>query len=132
MQETETLTLPVSNKAVVLRGYITGGIDSEVQRIRAGANKMHYEMEIDPSTPTNPDGTPVMPKNNKAVMDIDPTINIEADNKLLELMLVSVDGQTTDLLNLVMLLPKQDVNFIKSKLDDMQAASQVGDGEKKD
>ena len=128
MQETEELTLPTTGKKVVVRGYMTGYMDQEIQKILLSANKSHFEKEIDPSTPDSAQQTA---GSMKMVMDTDPTVKIDADNKRVELMVVSVDGNTSNVLNLILSLPKADVDYVMAKLQEIEAASKVGDEEKK-
>ncbi len=64
-------------------------------------------------------------------METDPTAQINADNKLLELMVLSVDGNNSDVLNQLLALPTQDVKFVMSRVKALQAASEVSDSEKK-
>lgn len=128
MNETETLTLPVTHKQVVIRGYMTGYMDQEIQKIMLAANKSHFEKDIDPNvTDAQQQGLGSM----KMIMDTDPTVKIDADNKRLQLMVISVDGQQGDILNLVLSLPKTDVDYILSQLQAIEDASKVGVTEKK-
>src|SRR6266566_2765251 len=128
MQETETLALPVSSKQVVIRGYVTGFIDQEVRSVLMSANKARYEVDSNGLDTQNPGE---MPRNGKMVMETDPTAQIKADNKLLELMVLSVDGNNSDVLNQLLALPTQDVKFVMSRVKALQAASEVSDSEKK-
>jgi hypothetical protein len=131
MQETKQLTLPVSGKTVVVRGYVTGRIDEEIKLIKASANKSRFEKEIDANM-VNTDDTSVMPEGAmKMIMDIDPSVQIKADRRLLELMVVSVDENTTDVINAVLDLPIDDVEYIRKEIKAIDTASQVvGSGPK--
>ena len=128
MQETETLALPISGKQTTIKGYVTGFIDQEVRKISLSANKARYEVDAASLEGQN---TSELPKNAKVVMETDPTAQIKADNKLLELMVLSVDGNNSDILNQLLALPTQDVKFVMSRVKALQAASEVSDSEKK-
>ena len=128
MQETETLALPVSGKQAVIRGYVTGFIDQEVRKISLGANKARYEVDASSLDTQN---ASELPKSGKMVMETDPTAQIKADNKLLELMVLSVDGNNSDVLNQLLSLPARDVKFVMDRVKALQAASEVSDAEKK-
>jgi len=128
MQEIETLALPTSGKQVTIRGYVTGFIDQEVRKISLSANKARYEVDASSLEGQNPGE---MPRTGKMVMETDPTAQINADNKLLELMVLSVDGNNSDVLNQLLALPTQDVKFVMSRVKALQAASEVSDSEKK-
>src|SRR6266487_2193591 len=128
MQEIETLALPTSGKQVTIRGYVTGFIDQEVRKISLSANKARYEVDAAGLEGQNANE---LPKNGKMVMETDPTAQINADNKLLELMVLSVDDNNSDVLNQLLALPTQDVKFVMSRVKALQAASEVSDSEKK-
>lgn len=128
MNETETLTLPASGKQVVLKGYVTGFVDQEVRKVLMAGNQASYEVDTNSIDSNNPGE---MPQNGKMVMHSDPTAAIKADNKLLELMVVSVEGDNTDVLNKLMALPVQDVNYVTAKVKSLQAASEVSEATKK-
>lgn len=123
MEETKTLKLPISGKAVVVKGYMTGFIDQEIQRILLSANKSHFEKEVDPSTMQ--EGAQLGAGPVKMVMDTDPTVQLDADRKMIELMVISVDGVAGDIVNQVLSLPKPDVDFIKTELKSIGSASKV-------
>lgn len=123
MEETKTFKLPVSGKSVVVKGYMTGLIDQEIQRILLSANKSHFEKEVDPSTMQ--DGAQLNAGPVKLVMDTDPTVRLDADRKMLELMVLSVDGNASDIVTQVLNLPKVDVDFLKTQLKGIEDASKV-------
>ena len=128
MQDTETLTLPVSQKPAVIKGYVSGLVDQEVKKVSMGANKARYEVDGKQIDAKNPDQ---LPEGGKMVMETDPTASMQADNKLLELMLVSVDGVTEGALSALLALPAADANFVMGKVKALQAAGEVSDTEKK-
>lgn len=130
MQETKTLTLPLSQKQVVIRAYTTAAIDQEVLRVSSGSQKLHYEMEIDPNVPKDIQNAPsTQPQ--KAVMDIDPTVRIDADNKLIELMVLTLDGDPTNLMQRLLDLPGKDFDYLKSEIKGTEEDSKLGESEKK-
>jgi hypothetical protein len=127
MQETQELTTPLSGKKVLIRGYVTGLIDSEVQKILAGANKTKFEAPVDNiSDPENIDANS-FPPGTKVTLESDPTTQIVADTKLLELMVLAVDGNNGDVFNQLMALPKADVDFVKAAVKKLQSAGQLSD-----
>ena len=123
MEETKSFKLPISGKAIVVKGYMTGLIDQEIQRILLSANKSHFEKEIDPSAAQ--DSAQLGSGPMKVVMDTDPTVQLDADRKMIELMVISVDGVGGDIVNQVLNLPKVDVDFIKTQLKGIENASKV-------
>jgi hypothetical protein len=124
MKDQETLTLPVSGKPVIIKGYVSGLIDQQVQEILATANKTHYE--VDASKVDINDTTNNAPEGTKVVVDSDPTAPLRADQKLLELMLVAVDGNNgAGLYEALLALPKADVDFVMAKVKELQNASEV-------
>lgn len=122
MQDTKTLTLPVSKKTIVIKGYMSRRVDQEVQRILLGKNKTHYESEV---TPTGNDGVPIQPRTTKVLMDSDPTVTIDADNKLLELMVVSIDTVSTNLADTLQDLPSEDFTYILNQVKGVENDSKV-------
>jgi hypothetical protein len=129
VEETKSFNLPVTGKTVMVKGYMTGYIDQEIQRIRLSANKSHFEKEIDPNAPESEQKAMSGPM--KVVMDTDPTVQLDADKKMIELMVLSVDGVAGDIVNQVLNLPKQDVDFIKTQLKGVEDASKVADDSEK-
>ena|SRR5260221_12709247 len=129
MEETKSFKLPVTGKTVMVKGYMTGYIDQEIQRILLSANKSHFEKEVDPSAPDGEQKAMSGPM--KVVMDTDPTVQLDADKKMIELMVLSVDGVAGDIVNQVLNLPKQDVDFIKTQLKGVEDASKVADDSEK-
>ncbi len=128
MEENKTITLPVSKKQVVIKGYMTAQIDREIQLIFAAGNETHYETMID----SDKIGTPeAMTGQTKVIMDTDPAVQFKANDKMLELMVVSVAGDTVDVLGKVMELPKDDVNFIFDQLNDIENTDKVVSGDPK-
>lgn len=133
MEEQKTLTLPVSGKTVVIKGYVSGLIDEEVKKVSMGANKARFEVEtqdLKPGTDGKPD-TDELPESGKMVMETDPTASLKADNKLLELMVISVDGQTEGALGALKALPVADTNFVMAEVKKLKAAGEVSNEEKK-
>lgn len=133
MEEQKTLTLPVSQKTVVIKGYVSGLIDQEVKRVAMAANKAHFEVDAKDLN-TGADGKPdtdQLPENGKMIMETDPTATLKADEKLLELMVISVDGVTEGAKAALMELPATDSNFVMAEIKKLQAAGEVSDAEKK-
>jgi hypothetical protein len=123
MQDQQTLTLPVSGKTVIIKGYVTGLIDQEVQNILASANSTTYEAPIDASGQSD---FSEIPQGSKAIIAIDGTAQLRADQKLLELMLVAVDGDNgANIIDKLLALPKTDVDFVKTKVKELQTAGEV-------
>lgn len=131
MQETEKINLPVSGGEVLIRGYVTGLIDQEYRKVLAGSNKARYEVDTD-NIDTAQTDQDELPKGGKMVMETDPTAQIKADNKLLELMVLAVNGENGDVLNKLLALPAQDVQVVADRVKAIKAAGEVGTDEKKE
>lgn len=114
MQDTSELTVPVSKKTVIIRGYVTGLIANEVDRIKATANKTSFVAPADSlkkSDETTTDSS--LPSGTEVKFEMDPSVQFDADAKLLELMLISVDGNNGgNVYDLLMNLPKADVDYV--------------------
>ena len=124
MQENITITLPISNRQAVIKGYISASIDAEVQLITAQGLKTTYENtgEVDK------DGKDIL----KRVSEVDPTAKPRAEKRTLELMVVSLDGSSSDVMTRLMELDRRDVNYIKEEINHIYNASQVSEPEKKE
>jgi|SRR5665213_406288 len=122
MEDNKTLTLPLTGKSVVIKAYMSGFDDQEIQTILAAANKTTYETEVNPTGDNN---VKINPGATKVIMAVDPTVKFRADQKTLELMVLSVDGVTTDVVNAVLALPKQDVDYIKEQIKGVENTSKV-------
>lgn len=130
MNETETFTLPVTRKEVILRGYMTGFIDQEIQRAAGGANKTSYDIDAAQVTAARTSGIDPTPN---VHIESDPgAAQIAADNKRLELMVTALDGSTGDILNRVLNLPVQDVKFILAEVRKLEDASKVQEPDPKE
>jgi hypothetical protein len=122
MQESIELTLPITNKPVIIRGYMTGYIDQQIETVTAGARKQSFTVtpeQAKEAIANNSDPTPSM------TFEIDPAAQILATNKKLELMVTALDGNTGDILNRVLELPKQDVKFILDEIAKVEGESKV-------
>ena len=124
MQEQETLTLPVSKKVVIVKGFVSGLIDQEVQQILTSANKTSYEVDAS-KVDLNSDNSSA-PEGTKVIVSTDPTAQMRADQKLLELMLVAVDGNNgAGLYDALLALPKADVDTVMAKVKELQQVGEV-------
>lgn len=122
MQESKEIKLPITGKTVIIRGYMTGYIDQEIQGIVAGAKKQSFNVtpeQIKESEVTGKDPVPAVS------FEVDPTVNLKVTNKRIELMVTAIDGNTGDILNQVLSLPKQDVNFILEEIAKVEGDSKV-------
>lgn len=99
LQETIEVTTPVLGKKVVLRGYTTGRIKQAIQAVMLSSVK---EVSADQST------------------KFDGTAAVTATNKALELIVLSVDGNSDGVLDAVLDMPEQDFDFIKDEVDKVQ------------
>lgn len=124
MQDQVQLTLPITKKEVVVRGYVSGAIDAEIQAIVQDGYGL--ESEIDISSKTKDDDRV---KNSK--MKFSPTSMAKAGQRALELMLISLDGDTNDVYNRVMDLPVGDTEFLQKEIDKITDNSKVKPAQKK-
>jgi hypothetical protein len=131
MNETETYKLPISGKDIIIRGYVTGAIDREVRKLAAAANKMSFSVDASKIDGVDQIDTNAFPPGTMANFDIDPTAQISADDKLVELRVSALDGSTADVFNRLMQLPKEDVEFVTDKIKALQAVSQVAGADPK-
>ena len=132
MQDTKDLTLPKSGTAVIIRAYITGRVDQEVERIRLLGNKTRLEKSVtDPNDPNALANAAQNTEPDNVIVDIDPTADLDAENKLIELMVLSVAGATENVLDLILDLPKEDVDYLKAEIKSVEDASSVSEEEKK-
>lgn len=88
LKETVEITTPVLGKTVVLRGYITG---RQNQAIIAGAKADGEGFSAD--------------------------VAIAATNKALEVTVISVDGATENVLDLILDMPSADYEFVVAEVN---------------
>ncbi|MET3349043.1 UNVERIFIED_ORG: hypothetical protein ABID57_000712 [Arthrobacter sp. UYEF1] len=100
-KESIELTLPDSGKKVVLRGYTTGRISQELESIF-----------LDQSEVINEDGKTKTVMNGAAIK--------RAHNRAIELLVVSVDGSTENILDAVLDLSTEDHDYVYTKLDEVE------------
>lgn len=106
LQETVEITTPVSGKKVILRGYATGRVRQEVQRVYLKGTKMDASMS-DAQSGKVTDGP----------VSFDPSVDIDATYKALELMVLSVDGTTDNVLDRILDMHEDDFVFVKGEVD---------------
>jgi hypothetical protein len=102
LKETVEVTTPVTDKKVTLRGYTTARISQEVEKVYLKGAKASGDT-----------GT------GKATIEFDPALDIDASNKAIELMVISIEGQgeKSSLDYILNDLPEDDFNFIKAEVN---------------
>jgi hypothetical protein len=124
MQDQIELTLPVTKKKVVVRGYVSGAIDAEIQAIVQDGYGL--ESDIDISAKAKDDD-----RLKGSKMKFNPGSIAKAGQRALELMLISLDGDTNDVYKRVMDLPVGDTEFLQKEIDKITEDSKVKPAEKK-
>jgi len=102
-RETKEIITP-NNHKVVLKTYITGREEREIRNV--------YLENIDVT-------------GNGAVKDIKADLVGKAENKAIELIVISVDGNKEKVVDLVLDLRKEDCNFIVEQINEI-----IGDKKK--
>ncbi len=98
------ITTPNGTK-VELKEYITGREAREIQNIVLSGMKISENIE-----------------------SIDPTVIAQSQDKAIEIVVVSIDGETEGVLDKVLDLPRDDFDFVKEAIDEV---TNGGDEEKK-
>lgn len=98
LQEQIEIATPVLGKKVVLRGYITGRIKQTIQSVLLSSTQVTDEGKT----------------------TFDGSVAVAAGNKALELIVLSVDGSTDNVLDAVLDLPEEDFDFVKAEVDKIQ------------
>lgn len=98
LQETIEVTTPALGKKVVLRGYITGRMKQSIQNVLLSSTQVTEEGKT----------------------TFDGSVTLAAGNKALELIVLSVDGKTEGVLDMILDLPEQDFDFVKGEVDKVQ------------
>lgn len=102
LKEQVEVTTPITKKKIVLRGYITGRIKQEIEAIFLNSTSMVAGQEDTPE------------------MTFNGGVALQATNKAIELIVLSVDGSSDNVLDLVLDLPEQDFEFIKGEVNKIQ------------
>lgn len=110
IQEQIELTTPVLGAKVVIRGYVTGFISQEIEKIIAGS--------MVSSTEYDEEGKPLEQSRKSQVTGAQ---LIEARNRTIELMVLSVNGHTEDTLQSVLDLPEADWKYVRDQVDKVTA-----------
>ena len=100
-QETVELKLPISGKTVTLRGFITGRIDQEIQ------NVFLNDTDIEADS-----------KGGQA-MKMKASLTQLANNKAIELIVLSIDGNTENVLDQVLDLHSVDYKAVVAKVNEV-------------
>lgn len=98
LQETIELTTSLTGAKVVLRGYITGRIKQEIQGVLLSSTQVTDEGKT----------------------TFDGAVALAATNKALELIVLSVNGKSEGVLDMILDLPEQDFDFVKGEVDKVQ------------
>lgn len=107
-RETKEYTTP-SGRKVVLNSYITGRENREITNIFLEKAEM------------------TMVGNTPNITGIKGDITNLAENKTIELMVVSVDGQTDNVLDTILDLPTQDYDFIVLTMNELKGKKKQDD-----
>lgn len=97
------ITTPIGKKKIVLKEYITGRDMRELKDIYLKVGKI--------------DAT------GQGMTDINPEILNQAENKSVELVVISVDGETEGVLNKILDMPSEDTTFILEKVAEIAGFS---------
>lgn len=102
-----TFTTPVGGHKVVLKTSITGRDRRNIQNVMLGKAKMNTS--------------------NAENLDIDGSVLAEVQDKTVETYLISVDGKTEGLLDLVLDMDSRDYEFVLAKVNEQNTAVEKKD-----
>lgn len=123
MQETVEIKLPVSGKVVVLRGYITGRIEQAIESVYLEDSKINTEAEHDLSKGQRHGKAEKV----KQTTSMDAKVGQKAQNKALELIVISVDGEKENVVDLVLDLPTKDYRAVVDKVNEITEPDPKGE-----
>lgn len=106
LQEQIELTTPVTGKKVVIRGYASGRIKQAISAIYLRGSSIE--------TTATKDGEEQSKQVTNAI------VGQEATNKAIELMVISVDGLTDNILDRILDLQEDDFDFVIAEVDKVQ------------
>lgn len=99
-RETKKIITP-SGKEVELKTYLTAGEEKELRLVFLKGTKMDIDMETQ---------KPIFKDVSGAIAD-------DAENKLIEIMLVSLDGSKENILSRILELRKEEFDFIVEEIN---------------
>lgn len=102
-REIRGITTPTGKK-VNIKTYLTYGEWREIQSVYMSNVKIGVDVE-----------------GNTKMNDIDASITFKAQNKIIETLIVDIDGKKEDVLKTFLDLPKSDAEMILKELDMVQA-----------
>lgn len=112
LKETIELKLPVSGKVAVLRGYITGRIDQQIQGVFLEETAIEADSKGSQSVKMKASLTQL------------------ANNKAIELIVLSIDGNTDNILDQVLDLHSDDYKAVIAKVNEVSAPTDPKDSTK--
>ena len=112
-RETVTITTPVGNHEVVLKAYLTGKEDREIRRVFSD----NMTLKVKPGS------------KNLGESDMKASLTMEAQEKALSILIVSVNGKTDSTVDAVLDMHKDDTDFVIEKVDEI--TSDTDEEEKK-
>lgn len=118
MGEDQTFKLPITKKDVTIKGYASYKTMNEIRRI--------INEGMSP-TVTGADNA----EKSEVSVDFDANSRLDAEQRTLELMVVSFDSSTDDVYKRLEELPDGDVEFLVDKINKVTNASAIKKTEKK-
>jgi hypothetical protein len=99
-RETKEIKTPVDNHVLIIKTYLTGREYREIEAVFLSMSKI------------SPDGSQVTEMNGSVVK--------QAEDKLIEQAVVSVDGSTEKMLDTILDFKRNDFNFVITELNTMR------------
>jgi len=100
-RETKKLTLPISKKEVEIKTYITGRESREIRDV------FLKEMKV-----SGVGGE---------VKEVNASLQSEAENKAIKIIIVSINGDKNDILDKILDLPLRDYNFVMKEINEVES-----------
>lgn len=101
MQDTITIKTPVDQQEVIIKGFITGREKRELRNVFL----KNVTLQGSPSGQT--------------FSDLKASIVVEAENKAIEIVVISVAGKTEDKLDSVLNMKAEDYDFVMAKINEV-------------
>jgi hypothetical protein len=120
--EDVTFKLPLCKKEVTIKGYASYKVTSEIKRIINDGQKMTGSGRPDEKGNV---------KDLKTLVALDGNARLDAEQRTIELMVVSFDGSTENIYDRISEEREGDVEFLVEKINKVTDKSKLSETEKK-
>jgi len=117
-QERPTHTITTSNGyKIELKDWITGREEDEIQKVYLDAIEMKQKQGVAQGQKGSENAARNQQQMEQEITGMKGSLQIDAERKAMEMVVVSVDGQTDKIVDNILDLPRKDKNEVKDEVN---------------